>query len=158
MEIKMKATNPERPLYKQPQSYADSAIDGLLSGVAAGLAMAIFLVVAGWLSGQGIGATLARFTLEGTPQPATGALTHLAVSGVYGLLFGLAVRLAGAFRWAPPTLWLLGAGFGIALWLFASLVFLTGTAVSMPDISAGLLAGSHLVYGVALGALSGRRS
>ncbi len=153
----MKATKPAHPLSIPTKSYADSAIDGLLSGVAAGLAMALVLVAAGWLTGQTMGATLVRFTLEGAPQPATGALTHVAVSGVYGLLFGLGVRLVGGFRRAPKTLWLLGAGYGFGLWLFASLVFLTGAAPTMPDTPVILLLSAHLVYGITLGGMMSRQ-
>src|SRR5690242_7556896 len=75
--------------------WGDAAVDGLLSGVAAGLLMAVFFLAAGALGGQGWAATLQQFDPGLTPTPLTGAVTHLAVSGVYGILFASLWRLMG---------------------------------------------------------------
>ncbi|HSN77046.1 MAG TPA: hypothetical protein VL334_18395, partial [Anaerolineae bacterium] len=98
-------------------SAGDAAVAGLLRGLTAGLAMAAFLVAAGLLSGQGPADTLAAFTLSGqalASNALTGLLGHLAVAGVYGLIWGLAWRVIGG-RMAIPA-WLGGLVYGLLLW------------------------------------------
>ena len=66
----------------------DAAADGLLKGIVAGVVMAAYLVLAGLVVGEGPGTVLARFTPGEETSVVTGTLVHLAVSAVYGALFG----------------------------------------------------------------------
>ena len=80
----------------------DAAVDGLLAGAAAGVAMATYLVVIGLVAGEEPTVVLARFDPSGAgaAAPLIGGVMHLAVSAVYGLLFGLIYRLTGRGRLA----------------------------------------------------------
>ncbi|MCC7360207.1 MAG: hypothetical protein IT317_12055 [Anaerolineales bacterium] len=113
--------------------------------------MAAYVLVVGILAGHTWQVVLSQFDPGLTPQPLTGALTHLAVAGVYGALFGVAWR--GARR-AWPRLPALAAGvaFGLLLWVLAVLVTSsrpTGEWLrALPPVH---LPVAHLVYGLALG-------
>jgi hypothetical protein len=138
----------------RPASAGDAAVAGLLHGLAAGLAMAAFLVIAGLLRGQGLAETLAAFTLSGQPEASnavTGLLGHLAVAGVYGLIWGLAWRVIGR-RTAVPA-WLGGLVYGLLLWGVAQLL-VRSIGASLASIAPWALLAGHLVYGVVLGFLS----
>lgn len=141
------------------KSVGDLAVDGLFSGMAAGLAMAAVLLVAGLLDGAGIAETLGRFDPGNEASPVMGALLHLAVSGLYGAVFALGFNF---LRRASPGIgrytWLAASVYGLALWLTAHFLLL-------PDLNAGLahiapiqFALAHLVYGVALGYFMGRHT
>lgn len=74
---------------RQRRTTSDAAVDGLLAGIGAAIIMALFLLAAGFLSGDSPAIVLGRFDpLEGG-SPLTGLLTHLAVAAIYGLVFGL---------------------------------------------------------------------
>jgi hypothetical protein len=150
------------PQVAQPNlTLGDSAVDGLLAGTSAGVAMALYVAVAGLLAGQAWTDILAQFDPSPAPSPFTGALAHLAVAGVYGVIFALAWRWLRRV-WRPGFGWLAGLLYGIALWGLA-LVLLRLPAATTPE---GWLAGvaplhlavAHLLYGAALGGLLGRRT
>ena len=65
----------------------DLAVDGIFTGIEAGIIMAAFLVVV--LVGQDFSPAevLSVFTLYGSPSLTSGILAHLAVSRVYGIFF-----------------------------------------------------------------------
>jgi len=144
--------------YHSPSSWGDTAVDGLMSGVAAGLLMAAFLLAAGLAGAQSWDSVLRQFDPGLTPAPLTGAVTHLAVSGVYGILFASLWRLVSHVWGGLPT-WLAGAVFGLLLWLLAASVtaaransggaFLQG----IPPVE---LAAAHALYGLTLGWLMSR--
>lgn len=138
----------------RPASAGDAAVGGLLHGLAAGLAMAAVFVLAGLLRGQGPAETLAAFTLSGQPVASnalTGLLGHLAVAGVYGLIWGLAWRAIG--RRAAIPAWLAGLVYGLLLWGVAQ-VLVRSIGASLALIAPWALLAGHLVYGVMLGFLS----
>lgn len=135
-------------------SAGDAAVGGLLHGLAAGLAMAAFFVAAGLLRGQGPADTLAAFTLNGQPVASnvvTGLLGHLAVAGVYGLVWGVAWRAIGR-RTALPA-WLAGLVYGLLLWGVAQLL-VRSIGSSLALIAPWALLVGHLLYGLILGLLS----
>ncbi len=144
--------------HRTKSGWGDAAVDGLLSGVAAGVLMASFLLVAGWTAGRSWDWVLRQFDPGLTPAPLTGAVTHLAVSGVYGLLFGSLWRpMARAWRWLPG--WLAGLGFGMLLWLLALMVTsarLSSGGAWLQGIPPAQLAVAHGIYGLALGWLVSR--
>ncbi|HJZ46354.1 MAG TPA: hypothetical protein VKE41_04285 [Roseiflexaceae bacterium] len=91
------------------------ALDGLFGGLAAGVAMAAYLVAWGLIAGVGASAVLGMFDPGERGAAVTGALTHLAVASVYGILFGLiwwALR-RGILLGVPA--WLAGAIYGLLL-------------------------------------------
>jgi hypothetical protein len=138
----------------QAASAGDAAVAGLLRGLAAGLAMAAFLVAAGLLRGQGPADTLAAFTMSGQPVASsalTGLLGHLAVAGVYGLIWGLAWWVIGG-RTAIPA-WLGGLVYGLMLWGVSQLL-VRSVGSSLAQIAPLALLAGHLLYGLILGLLS----
>jgi len=138
--------------------WGDAAVDGLLSGVAAGAVMAAYLLAAGWAAGRGWDWVLRQFDPGAAPTPFIGAATHLAVSGVYGLAFGGLWRPI-ARVWRRPRPWLAGLSYGLLLWLLA-LAVLSSRSSGGSAFLAGFgplpLAVAHAVYGLALGWLVGR--
>lgn len=138
------------------RTWGDAAVDGLLGGVAAGVAMAVYLLVVGVLAGHTWQAVLAQFDPGLTPLPLTGGLTHLAVAGVYGALFGIIWRpLHQAWPRLPATV--VGLGYGLALWVLAVLV--TSSRASgewLRVLPAAHLAVAHLLYGLILGGATHR--
>lgn len=144
-------------LKRRGKTAGDVAVDGLLSGLLAGLLMGVFLVLADWLAGISPADTLSRFDPAANAQPLVGALVHLALSGLYGVVFALVFRLL-LRRW--PRLgrfgWLLGAAYGLLLWLAAQAVLLTGINEALGELPALLFALAHVLYGAVLGLTLGR--
>lgn len=141
-------------------SVGDAAVDGLLAGVAAGVVMAAYLLVAGLLTGSDWRALLAQFDPGASASPLTGVLTHLAVSGVYGVVFGLVWRLLGGCVRARPGA-VAGLLYGMALWLLASIVSMVsiraGNANWLSAIAPLHLGIAHGLYGCTLGWLMARQ-
>jgi hypothetical protein len=149
----------DTPAWKaDKQTRGDAAVDGLLSGVAAGLVMAVVLVGLGVLRGIGWLEILGQFDPSISAQPFVGVLTHLAVSGVYGAIFGVLWRLGTRRLPGLPT-WLAGLLFGLGLWLVAiTLTAARGAADGgwLAGIPPADFALAHGLYGLALGWLSAR--
>ena len=78
-------------------SLSDTAVDGLLGGLEAGVVMAIVLVVLGLSAGDVPPSLLGRFDPSQRAQPFVGALVHLSVAGVYGSLFGIIMPAIGGW-------------------------------------------------------------
>ena len=135
----------------------DAAVDGLLNGVVAGVAMAIYLVVSGVLTGAGLAATLSAFDLGQGASPVRGALIHLAVAAIYGMVFSLLYRLIGRGRpiGRGGTV-SMGVTFGLLLWLITQIAFAAGINVALSNLPAVHLAVAHVIFGAALGWLTGR--
>ena len=131
----------------------DAAVGGLFHGLVAGLAMAAYIAVVGLL--QGIGPLAIWSRLGGTLEnPLTGLLAHLAVSGVYGVIWGLLWRPLHR-RLPQVPAWLAGLVFGLILMMIAQVAVATLNPLLM-DIGLAHRAGAHLIYGLVLGLLTGR--
>lgn len=136
-------------------SLGDAAVDGLFAGLGAGLVMAAYLVLAGLLNGQGPALVLARFSTTENATPWQGLLSHLAVSSMYGMVFGL--LLFALLRHAhPERIWLAGALYGLLLFFVAEFVILPGTGSPLGETPGFHLAAAHLLYGLAIGIFSSR--
>ena len=99
-----------------------------------------------------------RNPIVASASPLTGAMIHLAVSAVYGLLFGVIYRLIGRGRLAgEPAGLLLGLVYGLALNVVAQGLAATATGSTLREIPALHFAVSHLVFGAVTGWLSARR-
>jgi hypothetical protein len=138
-------------------SLGEAAADGLLAGAAAGIVMAGYLIVSGLAQGDAVATTLARFGAEGGALPTTGAISHLAVSGVYGLVFGIGRRLIAALLGGRVPGWLAGALFGLALYALAVGALLPASGSPLQELPALHLVVAHLLYGATLGYLTSRR-
>lgn len=139
------------------KTIGDVAVDGLLAGMAGGLAMGVVLVLLGLLDSSGPLETLGRFDPANGGSAAVGGLLHLAVSGIYGVFFALGYHFLGR-RWPGINRygWLIGAIFGLALWLAAQFIFLPGLNSELAEITPSFFASGHLVYGLVLGYLMAR--
>ena len=146
-----------QPLIRARSSIGDAAVDGLLNGVVAGVVMAIYLVISGVLTGVGLVATLSAFDLGQGTSPVRGALIHLAVAAIYGMVFSLLYRLIGRGRsiGRGGTI-IIGLAFGLLLWLITQIAFAAGINVALSSLPAVHLAVAHVIYGAALGWLTGR--
>jgi len=149
--------NSSNVINQRKKSIGDVAVDGLLAGMAAGVVMAAWLVLAGLLDSEGPAAMLGRFDPGAGGSPLIGALMHLAVAGFYGVGLALILRLlAGRPIAVNRATWLLGAAYGLILWLAARLVVLPGLNQALGDIATLNFLGAHLLYGLLLGYLLGR--
>lgn len=152
--------NTERIASERWHTAGDAAVNGLLAGAGGGIAMAAALVIAGMLTGVGPASTLAHFDPAGADaaSPLTGALIHLAVSAVYGLLFGVLCRWVGRGRWAGrATAMILGLAYGLLLWLMAQGLIATSAGAALREMPALHFAVAHLVYGIVTGWLIARQ-
>lgn len=135
----------------------DAAVEGLFSGMIAGIPMAVYLGAVNLIMGESLLETFARFAVNDEATPLLGFLLHLGVSGVYGLAYGLVCQLT-ARRWiSSPSLWLsvlMGCAYGLILLLLALVVLLPGSASPLKEISIIHLAIAHLIFGSALGILT----
>jgi|WetSurMetagenome_2_1015567.scaffolds.fasta_scaffold09827_6 hypothetical protein len=147
----------EKTVGERRQTAGDAAVDGLLAGAAAGIAMAVYLMVAGLLAGEGPASVLARFDPARQGAPLIGAVIHLAVSAVYGLLFGLIYRLVGRGRLSGRTAGaLIGLVYGLMLLLLAQGLTFIGAGTTLREIPVVQFAIAHLIYGLVLGWLVAR--
>ncbi len=144
----------------KPVRMADAAVDGLIAGLEAGLLMVVFLIAMEWIrSGNGIGVTLMRFDPGADPVPLTGLVVHLAVSGVYGLLFGFlgwllnhrAARLLEGW-----TALVTGGLFGTAIFLLPWLTFSAKIGQNFLGFSPLVFWLAHVLYGSTLAILVAR--
>jgi hypothetical protein len=143
-------------MVEQKRNTGDVAVEGLFAGFGAGLAMALVLIVAGLLSGRSLSMVMSQFAGGDQASPLTGALTHLAVAGVYGALFGV-LHCWLWQRWLPRRFtWLVGLAYGLLLWLIAYTVLRAGIDAPMHAIPTLNLALAHLIYGLSLGLIFGR--
>ncbi len=143
--------NTINPVRERSVSAGDAAVGGLLHGLAAGLAMAVFLAIAGLVQGQALASVLGVFAISGGPNVLAGLLGHLAVAGVYGLVWGVAWRLVGSRLRAPAIL--AGLVYGLLLWGVSQLLARSiGTQLAL--LAPWALLGGHLIYGMVVGLLS----
>lgn len=137
------------------QTVSDAAVDGLASGLLAGAAMGLFLMAVGLAQGQSSATILGRFAISGSAaNPLEGVLLHLAVSAIYGILYGLLFWL-GLRRWLSgrPAVWggLPGAAFGLLIWLAAEFVLIPVSGSQAANFPAWQFALAHLLFGAVLG-------
>lgn len=131
----------------------DAAVDGLLAGGGAGVAMALYLIVVSLVRGLAWSTLLGRFAPGPQSSPLAGALAHLAVAGVYGVLFGL-VAWYTPRRWRRRLPgWLMGVVYGLLLWLLAQTVLLPGANSPLQAFPPLHFALGHAFYGLVLGLL-----
>ena len=144
----------------KPVRVADAAVDGLVAGLGAGILMAFFFLAVQWaLYAESPGATLARFDPGAQPTAMTGLMVHLAVSAVYGLVFGFVYWLLD--RWLPQSRggWLtagIGVLYGSAIFLVAVLTFSQRAGPAYFGFSPLVFWLAHVFYGGPLAMLVSR--
>jgi hypothetical protein len=141
-------------LHNEKTTAGDVAVTGLLNGLLAGAAVTAYLIVALGISGESPADVLNRFgPADGATSPLIGAVSHLAMSAIYGALFSLIWRWM-ARRSHRRGLALLGgliyAGFIFAI---AELILLPAVGSPLLDIPLHFGIG-HAIYGVILGWLA----
>lgn len=145
-------------ILSKDSSTGDAAVDGLLSGIVAGLLMIAYLVIAGLLMGGNLLATLNRFDPSQNSSAVLGLIGHLAVSAIYGAIFGVILKV-GTDRW--PSLrrfgWIAGLIYGAILLILAQAVLFRAVDTPVANISLSNLIIGHLIYGLVLGILVARR-
>lgn len=133
------------PVYR----VSDQAVDGLLRGLAAGVAMILFLALATALAGRDVVEMLASLAATESARPFNGVLSHLAVSAVFGIVWGVAAPLLLRRTTLPLRLW--GMLYALPLYSIAQPAILPGEA--LVQIPAILFLFGHFTYGVTLGVL-----
>jgi|SRR5581483_606283 len=132
----------------------DAAVEGLLTGIVAGIAMAAFILVVELVSGVSPVTVLGYFDVSRNGSPLTGLFTHFAVAGVYGVIFGLLwSRLTRLGRW-----WIIVAGvvYGFVILGIAEWIILPSTATPLSQLPFWMMVVAHGIYGAALGVQFGR--
>lgn len=140
-------------------SVGDAAVEGLMYGIAAGLVMALFVLVVEWLAGVAPLTVLGYFDGGGNASPFLGAFTHVAVSGIYGVVFGMIAMVVARMFGARMTLgmWLaLGILYGALIFVVAEWIVLPRTSSPLLEMPMWALAIAHFIYGAVLAALFGR--
>jgi len=143
----------------QTMSVGDAAVEGLMYGIAAGLAMALIIVVSEWFIGVAPLTVLGYFDGGGNASPFLGAFTHVAVSGIYGVVFGMIAMVVARMFGARMTLgmWLaLGILYGALIFVVAEWIVLPRTSSPLLEMPMWALAIAHFIYGAVLAALFGR--
>jgi hypothetical protein len=142
-------------VFKQKElSNGETAIDGLFGGVLSGIVMVLILILTGLTVGDRPGTVLARFSPGGAPSPLVGLIAHLAVSGIYGLMFGTVYQFVTR-RWirshpAWAAVWI-GGLYGLALLLLARVVFLSTDGSALKAFPSFHFSLAHLTFGLVLG-------
>ena len=153
-------TKIDTSLTARDRSTSDFAVDGLLNGVLAGLAMAGFLVVVTMVNGWEV-ASIFELWAAPSPSPIISVAVHFAISGVYGIGFGLFYGVALTRTKESPSGWLLalsGAVYGALIWLLAVTVIIPRTDGFFSSLPSGYLISAHLLYGMITGLLFKRIS
>ena len=145
-----------KSLVRARSSIGDAAVDGLLNGAIAGLVMAIYLLVFGVAAGAGLAATLSALDLGQGTSPVRGALIHLAVAAIYGMVFSLIYRLIERSRpIGRGGTMIMGVTYSLGLWLITQIAFASGIHVALSSLPAVHLAVAHALFGLTLGWLIG---
>ena len=134
------------------KSHGDSAVDGVLAGLAAAVTSALMLFLTGVFSGYSPIDVLAHFDIAMAGNAVTGGLLHLATSAVYGIGFGILYQILGS-RWnlSIRAVWIAGIVYGLILFLIAEIVLLSGFDTNLRELSAFEFTLFHIVYGLTLG-------
>ena len=137
--------------FHKKQSVGDAAVSGLFNGLLGGLGMALVIVLFSFFAGQGA-AYLSYFSSETLAPPLQGLVMHLAMSGIYGMLYGLIYRLVRIGRFQHLSGWLMGLGYALLLWAFAVSILLPADRSLILTLPWVVFFCGHLAYGLVLGA------
>ena len=140
-------------------SISTLAVDGVIYGVVAGVAMFLSLMAMALLSGESPGVILSRFSGGGITSPILGMLGHLGVSAIYGVMFGVLIwPVLRRFPSKNISGWLGGILYAGFLVLLAQIAILPGTNSSLSQFPFWQWALGHGIYGLVLGGLFARKA
>jgi len=146
-------------ILKDRESGNNRAVDGLLYGLVGGIAMLVSLLAFALLTGDPPRTLLTRFSTGILTSPIQGLLSHLAVSAIYGLLFGALVwPVLRRFTSTKQSGWLGGLGYAILLLFLAQIAVLPGTNSPLARLPFWEWALGHAIYGLVLGGLFARKA
>lgn len=142
---------------KSNNNIGNLAVDGLVNGLISGILMYLSLVIAGLAARVPSGNLLTWFSAGEVTTPFQGMLSHLTVSVIYGMVFGV-LFWPLLMRFPSITLigWFGGFAYGALLLLLAQSAVLPGTDSPLGQLPLWILAAGHAVYGLALGGLFAR--
>jgi hypothetical protein len=145
-----------RPFVQVYKRTSDAVIDGLFNGIQAGLLMGMYLALVLIARHQGLAPFLNGLSQVTGSSPLASVFFHLAVSAIYGALFG-GISKVFSLKWSGSTnTWPsqgLGVIFGALLYLFASTVLISETRNLLQGVLPIHFLIAHLIYGWALGLL-----
>jgi heme A synthase len=148
----------EQFVMRKKATTGDAAVDGLLAGIAAGVVMALFLLIVGALSGVSPADVVGRFAPAQANSPLVGLLTHLAVSAIYGVIYGLLFLALSQLRSGLARFgWLAGFVYGLLLYAIASGAIRAGADSGLAYYTTPILLAAHAVYGLVTGIIIGRK-
>jgi hypothetical protein len=148
-------------LTHKPTQAIDATVDGLFAGLLAGGVMMAGLVLMGAIQGASLADTLSRFAVNAPKTPLNGLLLHLAVSSVYGMLYGVTWSFAQQwlrYRMAGWISIIEGLVFSLLLAFVAQAWIIPNTAAGLEAIPAIQFFSAHLIYGACLGWYFSRKS
>ena len=135
------------------------AVDGLIYGLISGVAMVLSLAAFALLSGETPGTYLEHFSVGGLTSPMQGLLSHLAVSAIYGVLFGALIwSVLVRFSHIKIISIIGGLVYAAVLLLLAQTAILPSTGSPLAQLPFWQWALGHAVYGLVLGGLFARKS
>jgi hypothetical protein len=143
----------------QESRAGDAAVGGLLNGIFAGAVMMGVILLGALAGGTAPLPVLGYFDVTDNAAPLTGVLVHLAVAGVYGVLFGVMAMLVRHALGARMNWWgwlALGILYGLCILGIAQGIILPRTTSEVRALPIWILASAHLVYGIVLAVLQSR--
>ena len=135
------------------------AVDGLIYGLMSGVAMVLSLAAFALLTGETPGAYLEHVSAGGLTSPLQGLLSHLAVSAIYGVLFGALIwSVLVRFSSAKIISIIAGLLYAAFLLFMAQTAILPGTSSPLAQLPFWQWALGHAVYGLVLGRLFAQKT
>lgn len=137
----------------------DAAVEGLMFGILAGILMGTFVLAVELVAGKTPGTVLGYFDVGSQASPVIGSFTHIAVSGIYGVGFGVLYLIVSRILGARTSSWIwlvLGALYGALIFGIAEGIVLPRTNSLLHELPVWVFATAHLLYGIALAWLTGR--
>jgi hypothetical protein len=141
---------------------------GVVGGVAGGVLMAIWSMIAMWLTGAGFWTPLnliAHTVFASVPLDATfsfpalviGLLVHFAMASVLGVVFAALMTPAAGRMPTIATSVLSGIAYGIFVWLVMQFfVWSVADAIAASAFTPWIFGVGHLIYGLTVGLAVGR--
>lgn len=147
------------PILRNKNSISYLAVDGLIYGLIGGVAMVIILAAFALLSGETPSTNLELFSVSGLTSPMQGLLSHLAVSAIYGVMFGALIWPVLARISSAKIMSITGGLFyAVVLLSLAQTAILPGTDSPLAQLPFWQWAMGHVVYGLVLGGLFARKT
>ena len=146
-------------ILRNKNSISNLAVDGLIYGLIGGIAMTISLAAFALIPGKTPNTYLERFSVSGLTSPMQGLLSHLAVSAIYGVLFGMLIWPVLA-RISPAKFISIIGGlvYAVILLLLAQTAILPGTGSPLAQLPFWQWVVGHVLYGLVLGGLFARKT